>query len=142
MTNRLLIFIFMLCPILGFAQLVDEVNMDLGFYSTSYEIKNKIGFSKTSYANEISLFININASENLNELVSYSLGLGISKDYLTFDPFIKINEINYNEFSDYEILNVAKVSNWDWQLQVPISVSFKLIDQTDNPSVPISNSWN
>lgn len=83
------------------------------------------------------MFININARENLNELVSYSLGLGISKDYLTFDLYININEINYNEFSDYEILTVAKVSNWDWQLQVPISVSFKLIDQTDNHSVPI-----
>lgn len=137
MTKRQLIFILMLYPILGLAQIADEVNMNLGFYGNSYEIKNKIGFSKTTNAEEISLFVNVNAREHLNELVSYSIGLGISRDYLTFDPFININEINNNELSDYKTLTVAKVANWDWQLQVPISVSFELIDQTDNSSVPI-----
>jgi len=119
------------------AQPFDEVNMNLGFYGNSYEIKNKIGFSKTTNAEEISLFINVNAIEHLNEQVSYSIGLGVSRDYLSFNPFIKVDEMNINELSDFKTLNIAKVANWEWQFQIPISVSFELIDQNDNPSVPI-----
>ncbi len=132
MTKKQIIWILMLCPVFGFGQIVNEVNMNLGFNGNSYKIIDKTGFSNTTYSSDLSLFIEVNARKYLNKQFSYSVGIGLCKEFLGFDPFINIGEINRNELSNFGKLTVAEVANWDWQLQIPISISFELFGQSDN----------
>lgn len=126
-----IIWLLIFCPIFGFGQLINEVNMDFGFNVNTYDIKNKVGFSNTISSEEISMFINVNARKYVTERFSYSVGIGINKEYIDFNPLINVGETNRNEISNFDTLTIAEVGNWDWQFQLPITISLELFDQID-----------
>lgn len=124
-----IVFILSIYSIFASGQVINEVLLDMGFNVNTYEIKSKSGFSNNSDAEEISVFINLLGRKKISEKISCDSGFGISREILGFNPLIKVSEVKGLENSGLDTLTIAKIGNWDWQFQLPLSFSYKLYDQ-------------
>jgi len=131
MNKQHFLWIFIFCPVLGFGQIIDDIGLSFGSYLNMYDIEDKKGFSNATNSEEVSLFVDVSGKKYVNDRVAYDVGLGVSREYLGFNPFINLTEVNSYKSSNFDTLTIAEVGNWDWQLRFRIGVSLDLFDQID-----------
>jgi len=131
MKGLLITLALVFVPLFTYGQLVNELNFNLGFTVNTYDIKNTQGFSNATHIEEISLFISTLGKKNFSKKLSFDYGFGINREYLGFNPFIKISDINSLETQNLDTLTIAEVGNWDWQFLLPLGISYKLFEQKD-----------
>jgi len=126
------IVLILLClPFGGRSQIINELQIHMGWSVHNAAIRQSQGFSEPSVSTEVSLFACMQARKNLNERWAILGGVGISRAALMFSPFVQVTELEGFNNPDWDGLLVTEVSQLDRILLLPLRVSFTLAEKIE-----------
>ncbi|MDF1698761.1 MAG: hypothetical protein P1U56_23105 [Saprospiraceae bacterium] len=99
-----------------------------GVHYSKFNMKNNEGFiveGKGDFEGYFNLFFHLNRVfvSSRNDHLHYRIGIGAAREYLSFYPLVTLENAG---ISNLESIRIGEVGNWEYQVLVPMSISYEL----------------